>query len=311
MSTKKSFFHFIFSARGDAHNVYTDTFSCLILKSKCDLVIDTYTRMILPTVDITYIHYPIFTRFLSHSKLSKIKNGLFFLPYHLYENKIKQKPNKILFSNSNFTAKAIKSYLGLNSHILYPSISPFFLSDEKTIRNTKRLDQVVTVSRYAPEKNLEIIPHIAKRIENAKFVIIGNLHHKGVYSRLLNLIDSLDLADRVTLMTNVPKDQLRDILLRSKVYFHCAVKEHFGISIIEAQASGCLTITHDSGGPQEIVPDHFRYKTTDEAVEKIKKAIDEWSPEIALNMRNGTLKFSQESFSKELINVLNSNGCLI
>ena len=303
-------FPFHIFRRGDAHNVYTDAFSCLLLKSKCDLIIDTYTRMILPTVDVTYIHYPIFTRSLFHNKFSKIKNSLYFLPYHTYEAKMRQVRKKIIFANSNFTAKAIKSYLGLPSHILYPSLSPFFLADEKTIRNTERLNQVVTVSRFAPEKNLEIIPHIAKLITNAKFLIVGNLHHRDVYSRLSNLINSLDLADRVVLMTNVPKDHLRCILLQSKVYFHSAIKEHFGISLIEALASGCLTIVHDSGGPQEIVPEDFRYRTTNEAVEKIKKALEEWSPETAWKLRNSTFKYSQESFSKELLNVLKSNGCL-
>jgi glycosyltransferase involved in cell wall biosynthesis len=303
-------FPFHFFRRGDAHNIYTDALSCLVLKSKCDLIIDTYTRMILPTVDVTYIHYPIFTRSLYRSKLSKIKNGLYFLPYHAYEARMRLNSNKILFANSNFTATAIKSYLGVHSQILYPSFSPFFLADEKTIRNTKRLDQVVTVSRYAPEKNLEIIPQIAKQIKNTKFLIIGNLHYKDVYSRLLKLINHLDVADNVILMTNVPKYQLRDILLQSKVYLHCAVKEHFGISIVEAIASGCLAVAHDSGGPQEIVSKEFRYETLDESVEIIRKAIEQWSVETAWKMRNSMLKFSQESFSKELLRVLKANGCL-
>ena len=104
-------FPFHFFRRGDAHNVYTDALSCLVLKSKCDLIIDTYTRMILPTVDVTYIHYPIFTRSLYRSKLSKIKNSVYFLLYHAYEARMRLNPNKILFANSNFTATAIKSYL--------------------------------------------------------------------------------------------------------------------------------------------------------------------------------------------------------
>ena len=198
----------------------------------------------------------------------------------------------------------------MRSQILYPSFSPFFLADEEKIRNTKRLDQVVTVSRYAPEKNLEIIPQIAKQIANTKFLIIGNLHHKDVYTRLLKSINRLDVADRVILMTNVPKYQLRDILLQSKVYLHCAVKEHFGVSIIEALASGCVAIAHDSGGPQEIVSEEFRYETIDQSVEIIRKAIEQWSVETAWKMRNSMLKFSQESFSRELLRVLKANGYL-
>jgi alpha-1,2-mannosyltransferase len=103
---------------------------------------------------------------------------------------------------------------------------------------------------------------------------------------------------------------LRGILLNSKVYFHCAIDEHFGISVIEAMASGCVPIVHDSGGPKEIVPEKFRYKTIDDATEKIRNAIMDWSPEGAWELRNSTLKFSQENFSKEFFDVLYSHGLL-
>ena len=106
------------------------------------------------------------------------------------------------------------------------------------------------------------------------------------------------------LMTDVPKTQLRQILLDSKVYLHCAINEHFGISIIDAMASGCVPIVHDSGGPKEIVPKKHRYTTIDEAAAKIKEAIIEWSPAKAWELRNSTLKYSQENFSKNLLNVL-------
>jgi alpha-1,2-mannosyltransferase len=301
-------FPFHFFKRPNAHNVYTDTISCLILKTKCDMVIDTYTRLILPFVDITYMHYPIYTRYLPQSNLiSHLKNSLFFLLYHAYELCARKNKKRIIFANSKFTSKAISIYHNVHSHILYPSLSPFYLADEKEICSGKRNDQIVTISRYAPEKNLETIPHIANQIENATFIIMGNLHHKGVYDRLLRLTNDLNVAARVVLMADVPKDKLKQILLSSKVYLHCAINEHFGISLIEAIAGGCLPVSHDSGGPREIVPDEFRYKTTEEAIEKINKAIAEWSPEKAMELRNGINKFSADSFSKEFISVLESH----
>ena len=101
-------------------------------------------------------------------------------------------------------------------------------------------------------------------------------------------------------MTDVSKPLLKKILLESKIYLHCAVNEHFGISLIEAMACGCLPLSNDSGGPKEFVPNDLRYTSIDDAVSKINKNIKEWSPQKAQEMHNNSMKFSQENFSKQL-----------
>jgi glycosyltransferase involved in cell wall biosynthesis len=47
------------------------------------------------------------------------------------------------------------------------------------------------------------------------------------------------------------------------------VGEHFGISIVEAMALGCIPVVHDSGGMREFVPTQYRYRTIEQAAEKI------------------------------------------
>jgi alpha-1,2-mannosyltransferase len=303
-------FPFHFFRRGDAHNIYADMISCFILKSKCDLIIDTFTCLILPSVDIVYMHYPLFKQSAQPtSTLARLKIAIYFLPYRAYEMQTRKRTKQIVLANSKFTSNAVKNSLGLNSIILYPPVSSFFLQNEKPVSDYKRLNQVVTVSRFAPEKNLDLIPHIAKRIDDTKFLIIGNMHHKKVYSQLQNLIRELDVEERVVLMTNVSKPLLKQILLESKIYLHCAVNEHFGISLIEAMACGCLPIANDSGGPKESVPKNLRYVSIDEAVSKIIQNIREWSPQKAQEMHDNALKFSQENFSKQLISLISAIDC--
>jgi alpha-1,2-mannosyltransferase len=301
MTDEEIIFPFHFFRRGDAHNVYTDMISCYVLKSKCDLVIDTFTCLVLPGTDIVYMHYPLFNQSTPLTNtFSRLKIALYFLPYRAYEKQTIKRTKQIIFANSMFTSNAIKNNLGLNSQILYPPVSSFFLQTEKMIADYKRLNQVVTVSRFAPEKNLDLIPQIAKRVPDVKFLIIGNLHHKRVYSQLQKLIRELEVEQRVILMTDVSKPLLKQILLDSKIYLHCAVNEHFGISLIEAMACGCLPIANDSGGPKESVPDSLRYSSLDDAVSKINTNIRDWSPQKAQEMHNRALKFSQENFSKQL-----------
>ena len=127
-----------------------------------------------------------------------------------------------------------------------------------------------------------------------------------VLDSLLKLARKLGVADRVTILSNVNRNRLRQILLNSKVYLHPKVNEHFGISIVEAMASGCIPVTHDSGGGREFVPPNLRYSSIDEAAEKVEKAIDDWSPTQAGNFSRYAKQFSEENFSKKFMEIFNS-----
>jgi glycosyltransferase involved in cell wall biosynthesis len=48
-------------------------------------------------------------------------------------------------------------------------------------------------------------------------------------------------------------------------------REHFGIAPMEALASGCITLTHNSGGSADFIPDEFRWNTVKDLKEKINK----------------------------------------
>jgi glycosyltransferase involved in cell wall biosynthesis len=301
-------FPFHLFKRGELYNLYTDVVSCLLLKSKCNLVIDTYTRLILPGVDIVYIHYPLICKDPKQRLLTKLKTASYLLLYNAYQRKLKKENKKLVFANSNFTSEAIRQNLDINADLLYPPISPFFTQTEQF--SNQRKNQVVAVSRFAKEKNLEIIPLIALRLPDVSFIIAGVLNEKEVYLSLKQQIAHLGLQERVLLMADVPKPKIREILRASKIYIHCAENEHFGISIIEAMACGCIPVTHDSGGPKETVPDQYRYQTIDEAAEIIKNINKTWSVKEESKMRSNALRFSQESFSLTLLNALRSNGYL-
>jgi glycosyltransferase involved in cell wall biosynthesis len=68
-----------------------------------------------------------------------------------------------------------------------------------------------------------------------------------------------------------PLRRVKDLLAKARIYVHCALNEHFGISIVEAMAAGCVPIVHNSGGAREIVTNSVGYKwdTVDEASRQI------------------------------------------
>jgi len=54
--------------------------------------------------------------------------------------------------------------------------------------------------------------------------------------------------DNVELLTNLPRDRLRELLGRARYYLHPSFPEHFGIAVVEAMATGCIPIVYRDGG---------------------------------------------------------------
>ena len=92
-----------------------------------------------------------------------------------------------------------------------------------------------------------------------------------------------------------------DLLKRAKIYLHTMIGEHFGISIVEAMALGCLPIVHDSGGMREFVPEQYRYQTITEAAEKINQQIIDWSPDKSEDVKMVAGQFSIKNFSNRFM----------
>lgn len=297
-------FPFAFFPPTDLYNIYTDALRSLVLKSKCDVIIDPYSNALLPGADVAYIHFPLLKRLPSNLRAS-----YYFLPYHTFARRVKKLNQKVIFANSKFTAEAIEESFGVCAHVLYPPVSSFISNHSELDFDKPRNDVAVTVARISKGKNLKIIPYIAKLTDkNISFLIIGLLEResKKLLDSIRKSIKKLEVSDRVKILTNVKRDQLRTILLNSKLYLHPAINEHFGVSIAEAMASGCIPIVHDSGGPREFVPEHLRYKSIEEAAIKIEKAMSEWSPKHARKMSYITDKFSESNFSKTFMDILNT-----
>jgi glycosyltransferase involved in cell wall biosynthesis len=287
-----------FFSQVDPHNVYTDAIRTLILKTKCNITVDTYSNALLFGTDIAYIHYPLL-KGVAHG-LPQLRNRAFFMPYQALLKR--NRSNRLILANSQYTAKAILEELGINPYVLYPSVSNKITALSKGNLDKPRQNIVVTISRISEEKNLQAIPQIAEKVrEEISFIIAGIPTSTQALVQLKNLIKRLHLSDRVKVLTYLPREQMAQMLLNSRAYLHTMKDEHFGISIVEAMSLGCVPVVHDSGGPREFVPDEFRFKTIDEAAALVEKAVDMWSPSHAFKFSNLAEQFSENNFSKRFI----------
>jgi alpha-1,2-mannosyltransferase len=290
----------------DYRNFYTDCFRSLLLRLRCDILIDTYSNAILPGMDAAYIHYPLFSLLQNKSKL--LRSRIFYYPYRKFLDCNKKNiKEKLLLTNSAFTSKAVKEVFNTDSNVLYPPISDELLKSPETDFNHERADVAVTVGRISPEKNLAVIPYIAQKTpKDISFVIAGLLDSEDTLNSLLRLTKKLGVAERVKILPNVKRDHLRQLLLDSKIYLHPKENEHFGISIVEGMASGCVPVVHDSGGAKEFVPENLRYNSIEEAAEILKRTVDNWTPNQAEDFSKQAERFSERNFSTRFIHLLNT-----
>lgn len=290
---------------------YANIFRTFILKLKTDIWIDVYSCCLFPWTNISYIHFPFLNSDNYKLRFPYLKRPLLLqtgaLPYVFFEKNLFNSNRKLVIANSQFTADELQKNSRAKSTVLYPPIPSRFFNDEKNkITKKQKKNLVVTVSRFDPAKGLEIIPHIASLTDdNINFAIIGRLHHKTTLLSLQKLIKKLGLANRVKLYPNISKSELEKILERAKIYLHTKIGEHFGISIIEGMAMGCVPIVHASGGTKEFVPEHLRYRTSYEAAEIISREILDWSPQKGMESIAAAEKFKEENFAKNFMKLFN------
>jgi len=172
----------------------------------------------------------------------------YLTPYILIQSMLlKRVKNKIILTNSSFSSRVIKNVYGLNSKVIYPPVDI-----EKFPSSSNKEDLVISIGRFNPFKRYEILIRAFSKVNKGKCIIIGSIYDNVALRylrKLKRLIEDLKLSKRVKLVINCPVDTLRQILSKAKLYVHCTFFEHFGISIVEAMACGCVPIVHRSGGP--------------------------------------------------------------
>ena len=190
--------------------------------------------------------------------------------------------------------------------MLYPPFSQDILDKGKKAQKLSQENLVVTVSRLDASKHLERIPQIAAQTaRDVHFAVVGRMYNEGPLSYLEALTKKMGLSERVKFYPNASAKQKTDLLRRAKLYLHTMEGEHFGISIVEAMAMGCVPIVHDSGGMREFVPAQYRYISLKGAAQMINREIAEWSADKAQEAKQIASQFSIHNFSMHFLALFN------
>lgn len=143
----------------------------------------------------------------------------------------------------------------------------------------------------------------------------GNDGDVSIVNRLKEEIKRRNLEKFVEVKVNIPKSELLEYLKNAYVGLHTMANEHFGISIVELMAAGVVPIVHNSGGPKLDIVVPYQGQTTGLLAiteEEYADSLD-WAfsnkdkvEEMRKAARQSVTKFSDETFSSQVLRVLSS-----
>ena len=198
---------------------------------------------------VIYVHWPEFL----HRRRKGILRRIYFALVDLLESMSFKVADAVL-ANSHYTARALKCAVGnIEVDVAYPGV------DVEEFRPGAKEELILTVSRITRAKNLEFVIRVAsivvKTHPSAKFIIAGFLYEsdKPYFMRLLNLVRELGLDKNLSIIPNIPDDELKRLYGKASIVLYPRIGEHFGIALIEGMSAGAVCIAADKGGPQEII----------------------------------------------------------
>jgi glycosyltransferase involved in cell wall biosynthesis len=221
--------------------------------------------------------------------------------YRPYARLIKQFLQQInaenihLIANSQFTQDSIRKRFGKQSTVISPPVSL-----AEFAHKTSKKPQVVTLSRYSQEKNLEFAIHTMKGLD-ATHMVIGNTKTKSnilYYDKLQTISHS-----NTVLLKDLSRRDLVQKLQESKVYFH-ASEETFGISVVESIAAGCIPIVPDNSAHRETVQfKELRYVPYDieDAQAKVKSALSGAFDGLLEQLQDNVQKYDVANFKRSFV----------
>ena len=225
-------------------------------------------------------------------------------------NRVKLRRFNHIVCNSYFTKKYIDQEYGVKSRVIYP---PVAVEDFKPGKKENIILAVGRFSKALHAKKQEVLidgfKQLSEEIKGWELVLIG-----GVRDEDKTYIEELKNKAKgfpIEILVNVDFATLRKLYSKAKIFWHAAGfdenerrhperMEHFGITVVEAMAAGCVPVVVGKGGIPEIIDDKksgFLWKTKKELRDLTVQLIE--SPKILKKISVQSIKASQK-FSKKI-----------
>ncbi len=210
-------------------------------------------------------------------------------PFQRWDRASSDRVTKFL-ANSIHTARRVSLCYGREADVVYPPVrTKWFTTDPSVARE----DWLAVVAALEPYKRTELAIQAANRT-GIKLKIAG---HGSQFEALRGLA-----GPTVEMLGRVDDRTLRDVYRRARALVFCQA-EDFGLTAVEAQASGCPVIAYAAGGALESVTPLtgvFFGEQTVEALIDAVAALDRMEIDPAACRRNAE-RFSEDNFDRAMI----------
>jgi len=226
--------------------------------------------------------------------------------------------NYQFITHSLFTQKWLKKF-GIKSTVIMPYLDNKLIKQDTNSFKKEKI--ILSVGRFFSHlhskrqdlmiKTFKDLKTKSKEFKEYKLILAGGLMKED--QKYFNQLKSLAKNDSsIIFETNVSLDKLDKLYKLSNYFWHFTglgidenehpeMVEHFGITPLEAIASGCLTFCYSAGGPKELIIDGengFLFSDIDGLIDKmIEINNDNIKKEKIIN--NGK-QFVKENFSYEV-----------
>jgi len=231
-------------------------------------------------------------------------------------NKMKFYRINHIVCNSNFTKHFIDEEYGVKSIVIYPPVSV------EKFRPIQKRNMILSVGRFSQLKQAKMQDVLIKAFKKMcdkglkgwRLVLAGGVE-VGVGDYIKRL-EKMSYGYPIEIIKSPKFKDLVKLYGKAKIFWSASGYgvnenkepdrvEHFGITVVEAMASGCVPVIFNAGGHKEIIKDgingylwntisEFKNKTME--IQKNKRILDEFSEKA---LKDSKL-YSREDFDNKI-----------
>ncbi|MBR5327505.1 MAG: glycosyltransferase [Paludibacteraceae bacterium] len=200
-----------------------------------------------------------------------------------------------LLTVSSALKNNIEQQIGVDS-IVVPNMVGKEFHYAKQNKTERKTIQLITTGRLIPEKHFDMLIQAIANISSLplKLIIIGNGSEKN---RLKNLVNELQLENKVQLIGHKSKQEIVALLQKSDIFVLPSQSETFGVAYIEALACGLPIIATDCGGPRDFVNNNNGLLIPKNNQQAIEQAIIQMSNNLSLYDNKAIAEDCQNRFA--------------
>ncbi len=212
-------------------------------------------------------------------------------------------PNDQYITISQFTASLFQETYGAELPVIYPPVN--LARHSFRFDDLKDRDTLTFFSRFVDYKRPEMVLELASHYPDMRCVLMGGVpaHRHAYYESLKDLAATKNMAN-IHFQANPSQAEVDEELTRTRFYMFPVINEHFGMTTVEAIASGAVPFVHDFGGQREIVfDDRLRFSDSDILTRfgYLNRLNENGLNEIRQSLSAHIRQYSEESFITKML----------